>query len=222
MNPHIPEIKICGVTNSRDYHNAVALGARYIGFIFYPPSPRCISPRDAAALVRRGPARHHQIVGVFVNQDIRFVSDACLHVGLDIVQLHGDENPAYISQISLPCWKAVRMRSPHSLNEIPRYRPLCSAILLDTYRENIYGGAGQQFDPQWASDTTLYSRPIILAGGVSAANLQNYRHLPLHALDINSSIESSPGVKCPARMQEFFSAFRRVFQTETIYGETHD
>lgn len=202
------KIKICGITNQEDYNEAVALGADFVGFIFYQQSPRAISPAQAAQIIKNSPAGNHKNVGVFVNEEIDSLRNTVQEANLDIVQLHGDESPEYINQLDLPCWKAIRVKDRHSLNGIEDYP--CQTILLDSYKDGMYGGTGRSFDPALAVRAAQSGKHIILAGGMSIDNLHSVLSVKqsLFAIDINSSIEQKPGKKDHALMRQFFELFR--------------
>jgi tryptophan synthase beta chain len=209
-------IKVCGITNRDDYHEAVSLGADYIGFIFYVNSPRYISPVQTLELNKDAPRREHKRVGVFVNEAMEKVREIYHGIGLDIVQLHGDESPEYVRQLGLPCWKAVRVKDEQSLSVIKDYH--CEAILLDTYQKDKYGGTGISFDPQLAVEALKYDKPIILSGGISTENIQRFIELEadFHAFDISSSLEEFPGKKSKTKMTEFFKLVRCLRRRGTV------
>ncbi len=215
MNPGSRvKIKVCGLTRPEDLDCAVSLGADYAGFIFYPPSPRYITPQRAAEICDLpGPAgRTYQKVGVFVNEYIEIVRDIYHRVGLDIVQLHGDEDPGYVERLGLPCWKAVRVKDRESLRVLADYP--CDTFLLDTYVKGTYGGTGKTFDPRLAeallgTGKKGTGKKIIISGGISSENLQRLFQLPQlpYAVDVNSTLESQPGVKDRKKLEQFFYTF---------------
>jgi tryptophan synthase beta chain len=207
----LPKIKVCGITNAEDYRDAVTLGADYAGFIFYPESPRYISPGRAVELIRQAPAAAHEKVGVFVNESIERVRDIYFQVGLDIVQLHGDESPEYVEQLDLPCWKAIRVKDRTSLEAITQYN--CDTFLLDGFKKDMYGGTGISFDPELAVEALKTGKRIIVAGGISAENIGALLGLDctFYAIDVNSSLEEKPGKKSVKKMENFFKTINQKF-----------
>jgi tryptophan synthase beta chain len=209
------KIKICGITNIEDYRDAVALGADYAGFIFYPDSPRYVSPTLAVKLASEAPEGNHQKVGVFVNEDIDVVRDIYDCVGLDIVQLHGDESPEYVERLGLPCWKAIRVKDRDSLEGMENYP--CETILLDTYKKGMYGGTGMSFDPELAVEAAGKGKRIIVSGGIGEENIEEVLKLSnsFYGIDINSSIEETPGKKSRTKMERMF---KKIFNHEGHEG----
>ena len=115
------KIKTCGITNIEDYDAAVSLGSDYTGFIFYEKSPRHISCESAREIVKKGMNRGQQKVGVFVNESIKNIKEIYEKVGLNIVQLHGDENPEYCSKLDLPFWKVIRVKDEKSIDAMKHF-----------------------------------------------------------------------------------------------------
>jgi len=202
------KVKICGLTNLADYNAAIRLGADYTGFIFYPKSPRSLSSKEAAKIIRQGKQGSHQKIGVFVNDSIERIRSIYKEVGLDIVQLHGDESPDFCRHLELPYWKAVRIQDEHSLNLIQRHN--CRYFLLDTFKKNMYGGTGIMFDLNIGTKAIQTGKKIIIAGGVSAANINKVIKLHPFAVDVNSSIEDKPGRKNSKKMKEFFNKIKKL------------
>lgn len=198
-------IKVCGLTNDRDYRMACELGADWAGFLFHPGSPRFIRPESAGRVIARGgPGFATLKVGVFVNESIPRVREIFERTGLDIVQLHGDEDPAYCRALGLPYWKAVRIKDASSLEEMTRYGS--STFLLDAHAAQFYGGTGRSIDLSVLRTALGAGRRIIVAGGVSAATVPRLLALRPYGLDACSSLEESPGQKSPEKMREFFQA----------------
>jgi tryptophan synthase beta chain len=203
------KIKICGVTNAEDYKDAVTLGADFIGFIFYPQSPRYITKQQAAEIISNLPPGNHKKIGVFVNEDIETIKDFYHSLNLDIVQLHGDEPPEFIDRLNLPCWKAIRVENENSLEIMKNYN--CDTFLLDTFSKDKYGGTGTAFPIPLAQKALRlaeeFDKKIIISGGISPENIDSILDLsPLpHAVDVNSSIEDSPGKKNRAKMELLFT-----------------
>ncbi|MFB2538618.1 MULTISPECIES: phosphoribosylanthranilate isomerase [unclassified Acinetobacter] len=200
--------KICGLTRVKDVHNAVALGVDAIGLVFYPPSPRAVSAEQAVALVQTIPP-YVQVVGLFVNADATEIENILNCVHIDILQFHGDETPEQcqqIAQMTKKRWyKAIQVKADMDiLSMIRAYRQAgASAILLDAYHADLKGGTGHAFD--W----TLFPKsdvPLILAGGLNPENVADAIRLTQpFAVDVSGGVESSKGIKCAEKMQQFIS-----------------
>lgn len=195
-------VKICGITNWEDAKLAVDAGADALGFNFYAPSPRYIAPVEARRIARRLP-RSIEAAGVFVGEAPAGVQAIAESVGLDWVQLHGEETPASVAQLARakPVVKAFRVRPGFRSAALRRY-PEAAAFLLDGFRPRRRGGTGRSFDWRIARRARRYGR-IILAGGLTAENVIDaiVRVRPF-AIDVCSGVEASPGKKDPARLRE--------------------
>jgi len=198
-------VKICGITRGSDAQAAVALGASAIGFIFWPKSPRVVTPQQARAIVRDLPP-FVTPVGVFVNQPPEQVNDVAADVGLGTVQLHGDEEPDDAARIVRPVMKAVSRID----GETAERWPLRVLLLVDADDRDRRGGTGARAD--WATAARLSaSRPILLAGGIDPANVaQAARQVRPFGIDVSSGVEVSPGVKDVERMRQLFAAIREI------------
>ena len=185
------KVKICGITNIGDATLSVDLGADALGFVFYKDSPRCVREDVAREIIRQLPSSVSS-VGVFVNgkeDSIRQISEFC---GLDLLQFHGDESPDFCTQFDKRLIKAFRVRDKKDLEFISLYK--VSAILLDTYYENIYGGGGKIFNWQLAVEAKRFSSRVILAGGLSPDNISKaIQAVNPFGVDVSSGIESEPG-----------------------------
>jgi phosphoribosylanthranilate isomerase len=200
------KVKICGITNWQDAKLAVRAGVSAIGLNFYRRSPRYISPGRAREIVRRLP-RRVQAVGVFVNATPRRVREIARAVGLDGVQLHGDESPEMVAQLAecVPVIKAFQVRRGFRRARLARYRA-ASAFLLDGFsagRTRARGGTGKTFDWRVARRAAGYGA-IILAGGLTPENVAAaIRMARPFAVDVSSGVEARPGKKDPARVRDF-------------------
>jgi len=187
------KIKICGITNIEDALAAVEAGADALGFVFYNKSPRNISPDQAALLIRRLPP-FVQAVGLFVNEELAAVNGIADRCGLDIVQLHGDESPAYCSGVRRRLIKAFRVKDETCLDLINGYD--VAACLLDAWSPTAYGGTGKTFNWEIAAAAAAASKRIILAGGLTPENVAAaVRAVRPYAVDVSSGVESAPGIK---------------------------
>jgi phosphoribosylanthranilate isomerase len=199
-------VKICGITNWRDAKCAVEAGADLLGFNFYPKSPRYIRPAKARRIVRRLPKRV-SAVGVFVNEPEKKMLEIARSVGLDRLQLHGDEPPSVVARLSrqLPVIKAVRASRRFDPAQLAPFKR-ASAILLDGFDRSLPGGTGRTFDWRLARRAKRYGR-IFLAGGLAPENVGDaIRTARPYAVDVSSSIERRPGKKNPERVRAFLSA----------------
>ena len=198
-------VKICGITNLEDARLAADLGAQALGFIFYPKSPRSIKPEAAHDIIRYLPPLVLS-VGVFVDEEAGVVREVAQTVGLDWVQLHGKESPDYCRTLGRRVIKGFRVQDESSLAVLPDYRDAVQALLLDTYRPGTPGGTGETFDWELARRAQDYG-PIILAGGLTAANIsQAITVAQPAAVDVASGVEAGPGVKDPEKLRAFFAA----------------
>jgi phosphoribosylanthranilate isomerase len=188
------KVKICGITNLEDASNAVELGADALGFIF-APSPRQIAPQKASEIIRAIPPLV-KTVGVFVNEAPATIREVMQHCGLDLIQLHGDESPAFCDEFMPYAIKALRIKDESSLQLSQAYHGTIRALLLDTYSKDMVGGTGKTFDWELAVRIKNQGIPIILSGGLTPSNIaQAINTVRPYAVDVNSGIESYPGKK---------------------------
>ena len=200
-------IKVCGMTNGENIRQTEQLGVDFIGFIFYPRSPRFLFEMPTYLPVRS------RRIGVFVNESKDNILMYADRFGLDYIQLHGNESPEYCHNLQaagMKLIKAFSIATPRDLSSVSAYEGLCQYYLFDT-KTPQYGGSGNQFD--W----TLLNRytgntPFLLSGGInqySAAAIRNFHHPRIAGVDINSRFESSPGLKDIGRIQTFIRELRR-------------
>jgi phosphoribosylanthranilate isomerase len=196
-------VKICGITTVEDARVAVAAGADALGFVFYPPSPRYVTPEQARRIIRTLPP-FITTVGLFVDVPAETVHEIAGRCGLDRVQLHGQETPEFCRRIAPPVIKAFRIKNASSLAHLPEYE--VSAFLLDAYVEGaLPGGTGASFAWELAAQAKPYG-PVILAGGLTPENVAAavVRIRP-YGVDVSSGVEQSPGVKDPIKMRHFIA-----------------
>ena len=210
-------IKLCGMTRAEDVDAAIALDIDAIGFVFYRPSPRCVTVEQAARLAARLPPTI-AAVGLFVDaprDEIEAVLDA---VPLSMLQFHGDESPADCSGYRVPHIKAARMTPDLDLLTFADAHREAVALLLDAHTA-AYGGAGKVFDwslvPPPLLGTVDYPRVgahrVVLSGGLNAANVADaIARVRPWAVDTSSGIESAKGIKDPTAMRAFVAAVRRT------------
>lgn len=199
-------VKICGITNLADAQHAVDSGADQLGFNFYERSPRYISPQDARNVVDELPISNGNI-GVFVNEDIEQVLEIASFVGLDGIQLHGDEDELYVKDLMKRTdkfiVKAFRVSSRLVLDDAIESRT--PYILLDGHSPNVQGGTGTKFDWDVADEITfLRPESVYLAGGLTPENVaEAIRKVRPYAVDVASGVESAPGKKDPKKVMDF-------------------
>lgn len=202
-------IKICGITNLEDALLAAELGADALGFIFYPPSPRSVAPAAARAIIAQLPP-FVSTVGVFVDEDAATVKELAAAVGLDWLQLHGQETPEYCRGLGRRVIKSFRIQDANSLAGLGAYRGATQAFLLDTYKKGLLGGTGETFNWDLAREARKYG-PIILAGGITSENVvQAIAAAQPWAVDVASGVEAAPGEKAPERLRAFFAAVKGI------------
>jgi phosphoribosylanthranilate isomerase len=194
------KVKICGITNWTDARRAVEAGAQFLGFNFYRPSPRYIQVAAARRIIRRLPDGV-AAVGVFVNESDANMLAIARRVGLDYLQLHGDEPPEQVARLKreIAVIKAIRVRDsfrPKQLDSFGR----ASAILLDGFDPHRHGGTGKKFNWRLARGSNG-SRRIFLAGGLTPENVaEAIRVARPYAVDVCSGVEARPGRKDPTRI----------------------
>jgi phosphoribosylanthranilate isomerase len=202
------KVKICGITNWTDARRAVAAGADFLGFNFYPPSPRYIAPAKARRIARRLP-RRTRIVGVFVNEPEENMLRIARAVGLDFLQLHGDEPPEVVSRLrrSIAVIKAVRVRKSFRPAQLAQFKR-ATAVLLDGFEPNRYGGTGKTFNWLVVRRARRAGR-IFLAGGLTPENVAAaIRAVGPYAIDVCSGVEARPGKKDPRRLKAMMEAVK--------------
>ena len=202
------KVKICGLTNLPDALVAVEAGADALGFVFCEDSPRFLSLETASGIIHKLPASAVK-VGVFVNATEEFVQRAIAECGLNLLQFHGDESPAYCLQFHLMSMKAFRIRDAASLQALTDYRT--DAWLLDSYAPGKLGGTGEKFNWDLAVEAQKLGRPIFLAGGLTPDNVADaVRQVHPYAVDVSSGVEASPGTKHHAKVTAFIQAAKSV------------
>jgi phosphoribosylanthranilate isomerase len=197
-------IKICGVTTAKDAAMAAELGADAVGVNFWPGSKRYVDPAEAAPILAAIPAGILK-VGVFVNARIEEVARGLVFLGLDRIQLHGDEVAAdYAGFDAARLIRVVRVRDAASFAAAGTWRP--SLWLYDAFVEG-YGGGG--VPAPWPLIAEKARRPFLLAGGLTPENVaEAVRATHPDGVDVSSGVERSPGVKDPAKVAAFIAAAR--------------
>jgi phosphoribosylanthranilate isomerase len=201
-------IKICGITSLDDAHAAVAAGADALGFNFYKPSPRYITPESAREIIDTLPDSI-LTVGVFVNEESpETVSAIADRSGIKAVQLHGEESPDYCRALN-PVIKNFSVSTSFDIDQISAYE--VDAIMLDTKDNRLHGGTGRVFDWSIAQQVSRIFPKLFLAGGLSPENVREaIEMVQPYAVDACSSLEDKPGIKNHERMRIFVNAVRSV------------
>ena len=197
-------VKVCGITRMEDALLAAELGASALGFVFWPESPRYIDPDRAATIARVLPPLV-STVGVFVDQPIEEVQRIAQRVALTAVQLHGDEPTAYARRILQPVIRSVAVDDRFTAELLDSIPPEIT-VLLDAHDPVRRGGTGRTID--WsAASAAAALRPVFLSGGLNPANvIDAITSVRPYGVDLSSGVESSPGVKDPARLRALFQA----------------
>jgi phosphoribosylanthranilate isomerase len=200
-------VKICGITNLDDARLCCELGTDALGFIFYEKSKRFIGYDKAKKIIYELPSFVTK-VGVFVNEDIDKINEVSRKIGLNMVQLHGDETPSDIDKISLPVIKALRINEMSDFSYSFLFFSKCK-ILLDTYSKTQPGGTGISFD--WKLIPVDLKHKIILAGGISASNIEEvFTSIKPQAIDLSTSVETYPGKKDENKLRDFFGSLNQL------------
>ncbi|HSH02668.1 MAG TPA: phosphoribosylanthranilate isomerase [Anaerolineae bacterium] len=211
------QVKICGITNIEDAVVAAEAGADYLGFIFYPPSPRAVGVEVAREIVVELRAREDcpQLVGVFVNESAEKMAEILDVCGLDWAQLSGEEPPACLFEPTSPLYgRGYKALRPSSAEEAEaeaewfkppqRQRP---ALLLDAYHPTLRGGTGETADWEVAARLARMVRGLMLAGGLTAENVaEAVARVRPWGVDVASGVEASKGRKDHEKVRAFVAA----------------
>ncbi|UIP87477.1 MULTISPECIES: phosphoribosylanthranilate isomerase [Pseudomonas] len=202
--------KICGITRVEDALLAAEAGADAIGLVFYANSPRVVDIRRAREIVEALPP-FLTVVGLFVDAsrcEVEHILDA---VALDVLQFHGDEEPADCAGFHRPWFKALRVSPGRDIGAAAaRYAAAgASALLLDTYVAGVPGGTGTRFD--WSLIPDDLPKPLILAGGLTCDNVVDaIAQLHPYAVDVSGGVELSKGIKSAEKVRAFVQRVRSV------------
>lgn len=194
------KVKICGITCREDAREAIAAGADALGFVFFPASPRAVTEAQVRDMTMDLPPFVTR-VGLFVDEAPERIDQIVRTCQLDLVQLHGNEPPEVFRRLTCRAVKALRVRDRASLLAHQDYPG--SAVLLDAWCADRYGGTGARFDWTLAAEVAC-QRPVILAGGLTPENVaEAVRVVHPYAVDVSSGVETIPGRKDPLRVQRF-------------------
>ena len=198
-NNHV-KVKVCGMTNLKDTLLAVEEGSDAVGFIFYKKSPRSVTMKLVREIVLELPP-FVDTVGVFVDETEEKINKIADYCNLDMVQLHGDESPAFCKKIRRRVIKAIRVKDMQSVKKLSSFE--VSGFLLDTFSENIHGGTGKVFDWNLALPAKKLG-PVIMAGGLTPNNVsQAIQRVRPYGVDVCSGVESQPGIKDHKQIRDF-------------------
>ena len=209
-------VKICGITSAEDARAAVEAGADALGFMFYEPSPRCVTPELAAAIIGELPT-HVAKVGVFVDADEAMVRATAATAGLDTLQFHGSESPDFCARFELRTIKAFRVKDSELLGQLPDYET--DAWLLDSHVKGVPGGTGARFNWDLAVEAKRLGRPILLAGGLTPENAADaVGQIAPFGLDVSSGVEASPGRKDAAKVAALIANAKGTATAEGLWA----
>jgi phosphoribosylanthranilate isomerase len=203
-------IKICGITSLEDARAAIDAGADALGFNFYKPSPRYITPQRAREIIEQLP-ESLMSVGVFVNEESQSVTDIANEAAITALQLHGDESPAYCQALVADHFviKTLAVSADFESRTVAEYK--VQAIMLDTRDNVLRGGTGRVFDWSIARRVRQLAPQLFLAGGLSPENIEEaVETVRPYAVDACSALEDSPGKKNHERVRVFIEKVRGV------------
>ncbi|WP_114392120.1 phosphoribosylanthranilate isomerase [Oleisolibacter albus] len=209
------QVKICGITEPVAMAAAVEGGARYVGLVFYPRSPRCVTVPTAAELARMAPTGM-RLVGLFVDPDDALLRQVVGSVPLDLIQLHGEETPARVKAVrdsfAIEVMKAVKVADGADLDAAAAYEDVADRLLFDAKPPKnvaaLPGGNGLSFDWSLLAGRS-WRRPWMLSGGLTPETVADaVRATGAPAVDVSSGVEDRPGHKDPARILAFLRAAR--------------
>lgn len=206
------QVKICGLRRPDHIEAAAQAGARYVGLVFFPKSPRAVSVEEAALLTQHIPMGV-AAVGLFVNPDDALLDQVLGRVPLDIIQLHGGESPDRVAQVKaltgLPVMKAVGLSGPEDLPALTDYGLVADMLLVDAKPPkgaDLPGGNGLSFDWRLLVGRK-WLRPWMLAGGLTPQNVaEAIRQTGAPAVDVSSGVETEPGIKDEGLIRAFVAA----------------
>ncbi|MGB8338821.1 MAG: phosphoribosylanthranilate isomerase [Burkholderiales bacterium] len=199
-------IKICGITRVEGALAAARAGADAIGLVFYPESPRCVDVEQARKIVAALPP-FVTSVGLFVNAAPQAVREVLCQLPLDLLQFHGDEDADFCRQFEMPYMKAVRVKAGVDLLQYASEYRTAKALLLDAYRDGVYGGTGHVFD--WNLIPRNLPLPVVLSGGLNELNVaQGIHTIKPWAVDVSSGVEADKGIKDSIKIAAFVQAVR--------------
>jgi phosphoribosylanthranilate isomerase len=213
---HRTRLKVCGLTRQEDVEACIASGVDALGFVFYSPSKRCLTPEQAAGLVRHLPA-FISSVALFVEPEVQMVQQVMSVMRPTLLQFHGAETPDFCRQFNMPYLKAVRVGAPglatsQELIDYCMQFDDAAGWLFDSYTP-AYGGSGHGFDRQLIVPLrqSVNARPILISGGMTVDNvMQSIDLLTPWGVDVSSGVETMPGVKSFDKIKAFVQAISKA------------
>ena len=194
-------VKICGITNLEDALHAIECGADALGFVFYPKSPRYISPEVAKRIIDKLPPFVER-VGLFVNEDSESINSLCRYCNISLAQIHFDVDATFLDTIELQTLPVVRAQYEDDINKFSdKYR------LVDAYSE-AYGGTGKRLNLEWFKGVDCSK--IILAGGLNLENVAKVKAYGFYGVDISSGVELKKGLKDPMKVKHFINNAKSI------------
>ena len=195
------KIKICGITNLKNALDAVEIGVDALGFVFFKKSPRYIEPQKARVIIDSLPSFVLR-VGLFVNPTKDEVLSAVINSRVNLLQFHGDEDEKFCNQFNLPYIKAISFRDGINLLEYCQLFASSSAILIDTYSQEMRGGTGKTFN--WNLIPKNLPLPLIIAGGLDSKNVSSLiNSADPYGVDVSGGVELNKGIKDYSMMKNF-------------------
>jgi len=194
-------VKICGITNLSDALHAIECGADALGFVFYDKSPRYITPEDAKNIIEKLPPFVER-VGLFVNDDAGTIDAICKYSNISLAQIHFEVDEDFLDSISLKSLPVIRAKSQEDIYKFSgKYR------LVDAYCE-VYGGSGKRLNLEWFE--SIDCSKIILAGGLTADNVEEVKKYGFYAVDISSGVEAEKGKKDSKKVEKFIANAKSI------------
>jgi len=194
-------IKICGITNLEDALLSIESGADALGFVFYKPSPRYISPQNALKIIKELPPFIER-VGLFVNDDANTINKICKDANISLAQIHFDAPNELYEQLKVQHIKVIRAKNADDIKKYSdEYR------LVDAYHE-AYGGSGKRLNLDYFKDVDCSK--IVLAGGLDSTNLHTLKDFGFYGVDVSSGTEESYGKKSPKKVRDFTIEARKI------------
>lgn len=201
------KVKICGITRVEDAIFASECGADALGFIFYKKSKRYVENKTVKTIIDKLPP-FLSTVGVFVNENIDFIRKTVEETGINIAQVHGEEDSDYVKELSkyVKVIKGFRIKDEKDIEMIKKYE--LSYFLIDAYSEKEYGGTGETFNWDIAKKVSEIGK-IILAGGINETNIEKVKEeIKPYAVDLSSGVEISSGIKSHDKIEKFMNKIK--------------
>ncbi len=207
-------MKVCGITRAEDATAAARYGAAAVGFIF-TESLRKIDVERASIIAKEVPDSVSK-VGVFVNEKLEVIKEIIKTVGINMVQLHGEETGEFCKKVEIPAIKTIKVKNRELYPDPGEFKGSVWAFLLDTYDPEKYGGTGRSFHWEVVNEVKRYHERVIVAGGININNvtelIQNYQPF---GIDVSSSLEDYPGIKSEEKIKDFMEKVKEA-ERDTI------